>query len=64
MKRFTSSVFNNRSIRYYMAVKKFYLPDLGEKIKEGNIKALYVKEGSHVLEFTKVADVESDKQFT
>ena len=43
---------------------KFPLPDLGEKIKEGTVKKLYVKEGDKVEEFQKIADVESDKQFT
>lgn len=43
---------------------KFPLPDLGEKIKEGTIKKLYVGEGQKVEEFQKIADVESDKQFT
>jgi pyruvate/2-oxoglutarate dehydrogenase complex dihydrolipoamide acyltransferase (E2) component len=45
-------------------VTKFKLPDLGEKIKEGTIKKLYVKEGDIVEEFQKLADVASDKQFT
>jgi pyruvate/2-oxoglutarate dehydrogenase complex dihydrolipoamide acyltransferase (E2) component len=40
------------------------LPDLGEKIKEGRVKKLYVKEGDKINEFSKIADVESDKQFT
>ena len=43
---------------------KFPLPDLGEKIKEGTVKKLYVKEGEKVEEVQKIADVESDKQFT
>jgi|JI10StandDraft_1071094.scaffolds.fasta_scaffold2939695_1 2-oxoisovalerate dehydrogenase E2 component (dihydrolipoyl transacylase) len=43
---------------------KFPLPDLGEKIKEGTVKKLYVREGDRVGEFDKLADVESDKQFT
>ena len=43
---------------------KFPLPDLGEKIKEGTVKKLYVKQGQKVEEFQKIADVESDKQFT
>lgn len=50
--------------RYYFGVVKFHLPDLGEKIKEGTIKKLYVKEGDTVDEFEKLADVASDKQFT
>lgn len=45
-------------------VFKFPLPDLGEKIKEGKVKKLYVREGDRVEEFQKIADVESDKQFT
>lgn len=47
-----------------MGTIKFHLPDLGEKIKEGTIKKLYIKEGDHVEEFQKLADVASDKQFT
>jgi multidrug efflux pump subunit AcrA (membrane-fusion protein) len=43
---------------------RFPLPDLGEKIKEGKVKKLYVREGDRVEEFQKIADVESDKQFT
>jgi len=43
---------------------RFPLPDLGEKIKEGKVKKLYVREGDSVEEFQKIADVESDKQFT
>jgi 2-oxoisovalerate dehydrogenase E2 component (dihydrolipoyl transacylase) len=46
------------------ALLRFPLPDLGEKIKEGRVKKLYVKEGDRICEFEKVADVESDKQFT
>jgi len=34
--------------RYYFGVIKFNLPDLGEKIKEGTIKKLYIKEGDSV----------------
>ena len=33
---------------YYLANIKFPLPDLGEKIKEGTVKKLYVKEGDIV----------------
>lgn len=29
--------------RFYFGVIKFNLPDLGEKIKEGTIKKIYVK---------------------
>lgn len=50
--------------RYCFGVIKFNLPDLGEKIKEGTIKKIYVKEGDTVEEFQKLADVASDKQFT
>lgn len=50
--------------RYCFGVIKFNLPDLGEKIKEGTIKKIYVKEGDAVEEFQKLADVASDKQFT
>ncbi len=50
--------------RYAFGLLKFNLPDLGEKIKEGTIKKLYVKEGDTVEEFQKLADVASDKQFT
>lgn len=49
---------------FMMGTIKFHLPDLGEKIKEGTIKKLYIKEGDHVEEFQKLADVASDKQFT
>ena len=49
---------------YGFGLLKFNLPDLGEKIKEGTIKKLYVKEGDQVTEFQKLADVASDKQFT
>jgi len=34
--------------RYYFGIIKFNLPDLGEKIKEGTIKKLYIKEGDPV----------------
>ena len=50
--------------RYCFGIIKFKLPDLGEKIKEGTIKKIYVKEGDKVEEFQKLADVASDKQFT
>lgn len=50
--------------RFAFALIKFPLPDLGEKIKEGTVKKLYVSEGERVQEFQKIADVESDKQFT
>jgi pyruvate/2-oxoglutarate dehydrogenase complex dihydrolipoamide acyltransferase (E2) component len=50
--------------RHYFSLVKFHLPDLGEKIKEGTIKKIYVKEGDTVEEFQKLADVASDKQFT
>ena len=50
--------------RYGFGLIKFHLPDLGEKIKEGTIKKLYIKEGDTVEEFEKLADVASDKQFT
>jgi len=33
---------------YHFGIVKFSLPDLGEKIKEGTIKKLYVKEGDSV----------------
>lgn len=49
---------------YRFATIRFPLPDLGEKIKEGRVKKLYVKEGDIIKEFSKIADVESDKQFT
>jgi 2-oxoisovalerate dehydrogenase E2 component (dihydrolipoyl transacylase) len=49
---------------FNFSVVKFNLPDLGEKIKEGTIKKLYIKEGDKVEEFQKLADVASDKQFT
>ena len=50
--------------RVTFALLRFPLPDLGEKIKEGRVKKLYVREGDKVDEFEKIADVESDKQFT
>jgi pyruvate/2-oxoglutarate dehydrogenase complex dihydrolipoamide acyltransferase (E2) component len=50
--------------RNFFGIVKFPLPDLGEKIKEGKVKKLYVREGSEVKSFQKIADVESDKQFT
>lgn len=50
--------------RFNFGLIKFPLPDLGEKIKEGTVKKLYVAEGDRVQEFQKIADVESDKQFT
>ena len=66
MQRFLKTSLGTLSfpIRYSMAIYKFHLPDLGEKIKEGTVKAHYVKEGDHVFEFSKISDVESDKQFT
>jgi len=39
----------------------FKLPDLGEKIKEGEVKKLFVKIGSHVREFDPIAEVATDK---
>lgn len=36
------------SLRFRFGILKFNLPDLGEKIKEGTIKKLYVKEGDKV----------------
>lgn len=33
---------------FSFGVIKFNLPDLGEKIKEGTIKKLYIKEGDRV----------------
>ena len=53
-----------RTFQFRFGVIKFNLPDLGEKIKEGTIKKLYVSEGDAVSEFQKIADVASDKQFT
>ena len=52
----TFKLFQNLPIRskilttssYYFANLKFPLPDLGEKIKEGTVKKLYVKEGDVV----------------
>ena len=52
------------AMRFSFGILKFNLPDLGEKIKEGTIKKLYIKEGDRVNEFQKLADVASDKQFT
>ncbi len=58
--------FNHFSMlqKYSFGLIKFNLPDLGQKIKEGTIKKLYVKEGDPVEQFQKIADVASDKQFT
>lgn len=42
---------------YEFATIRFPLPDLGEKIKEGRVKKLYVKEGDKIKEFSKIADV-------
>lgn len=56
-----STLYN---IRFAFGILKFNLPDLGEKIKQGTIKKLYIKEGDSVTEFQKLADVASDKQFT
>ena len=50
--------------RYCFGIVNFNLPDLGQKIKEGTIKKIYVKEGDSVEQFQKLADVASDKQFT
>ena len=50
--------------RWFGSMKKFKLPDLGEKIKEGVVKKWYVKEGDMVQEFQKIADIDSDKQHT
>ena len=41
----------------HLATVKFPLPDLGEKIKEGKVTKMYVREGDQVLEFDKIADV-------
>jgi len=49
---------------YFGTIKKFVLPDLGEKIKEATIKKWHVKEGDQVVEFQTVADVATDKLFT
>lgn len=37
------SSFLNLNNAYKLSILKFNLPDLGEKIKEGTIKKLYVK---------------------
>lgn len=37
-----------RQSLFKMALLRFPLPDLGEKIKEGRVKKLYVKEGTIV----------------
>lgn len=67
MLRLCSSLCKNTILTgniYQFGILKFNLPDLGEKIKEGIIKKLYIKEGDKVEEFQKLADVASDKQFT
>lgn len=56
--------FQLSGIRWCFGRIKFPLPDLGQKIKEGTVKRLYVNEGDDIEEFQKIADVESDKQFT
>ena len=38
-------------LRFGFALLRFPLPDLGEKIKEGKVKKLYIKEGDHIKEF-------------
>lgn len=43
---------------------EFKLPDLGEKIKEAQIKKWLVKQGDKVDEFQEIADVATDKLFT
>lgn len=43
------SIFTRLSAPF--ALLRFPLPDLGEKIKEGRVKKLYVKEGDHIREF-------------
>ncbi len=36
---------------HFASIKKFYMPDLGEKIKEATVKAWHVQEGDLVEEF-------------
>ena len=62
--RLSKFILGHNLNKYYFGLIKFHLPDLGEKIKEGTIKKMYVKEGDTVEEFQKLADVASDKQFT
>jgi len=44
----TSLSLLTRRVTNYFAVMRFPLPDLGEKIKEGKVRKLYVKEGDKV----------------
>jgi len=48
----------------FSKIKKFVLPDLGEKIKEATIKKWHVKEGDLVEEYQTLVDVATDKLFT
>jgi 2-oxoisovalerate dehydrogenase E2 component (dihydrolipoyl transacylase) len=52
------------SLYNFGAIKKFRLPDLGEKIKEATIKKWHVQVGDAVEEFQALADVATDKMFT
>ena len=44
-----------------MAIHKFHLPDLGEKIKEAKVMKWFVKEGDIVEEYDDLAEVTTDK---
>lgn len=43
--------YSQQPLHYLGTIKQFYLPDLGEKIKEATIKEWHIKEGDKVEEF-------------
>lgn len=51
----------NQLIHRTFAKQIFTLPDLGEKIKDGEVTKLHVKEGSLVKEYDPIAEVATDK---
>jgi hypothetical protein len=50
-RRIWSAWRGGSQLRFGLALLRFPLPDLGEKIKEGKVKKLYIKEGDHIKEF-------------